>query len=141
MHRFPRFPLPKVLAHWQLADAVATSSTSTPLADDGSGSLREAVSHAHRTVVFDVAGVIELKSNIAVSSDVTIAGQSAPGAGIVLYGHSISLSGQHNIILRYLRCRQGIHGDRGKCSINMADTHNAIIDHCSVEWGRGIAWT
>lgn len=108
----------------------------TTTADAGPGSLREAVSQPRRIVVFDVSGVIELKSNLAICGDITVAGQSAPGEGISVYGRSVSLSGQHNIILRYLRCREGIHGDRGKCSINMADVHNAIIDHCSVEWGR-----
>src|SRR5438067_1964749 len=50
----------------------------TTLADAGPGSFREAVSQPRRIVVFDVGGVIKLASNVAVSSNTTIAGQSAP---------------------------------------------------------------
>src|SRR5437763_5845235 len=88
----------------------------TSLEDSGVNSFREAVSKPHRTIVFDLGGVIRLKSNLAVSSDLTIQGQTAPGEGITLYGHTVSFSGQRNVIVRYLRFREGIAGDRGKCS-------------------------
>ena len=87
-------------------------------------------------VIFDMGGVIKLKSNVPVSSDITLAGQTAPGDGIAIYGRSVSLSGSTNIIIRYLRFREGIGGDRGKKSLGMDRSSNMIIDHCSVEWGR-----
>jgi len=108
----------------------------TSLDDSGINSFRDAVSKPHRTVVFDVGGVIRLKSNLAVSSDLTIQGQTAPGEGVTLYGHSVSFSGQKNIIVRFLRFREGIAGDRGKCSVNLSGGGNMIFDHCSIEWGR-----
>lgn len=108
----------------------------TMLADSGGGSFREAVSQPHRSVVFDVGGVIRLKSNVAVSSDLTIQGQNAPGEGVTLYGRSVSFSGQHNVIVRYLRFREGINGDKGKCSVNLSGGSDMIFDHCSIEWGR-----
>jgi pectate lyase len=108
----------------------------TSLEDSGPGSFREAVSKPNRTIVFDVGGVIRLKSNVAVSSRITINGQSAPGEGITLYGRSISFSGQSNVVVRYLRFREGISGDKGKCSINLSEGSDMIFDHCSVEWGR-----
>jgi pectate lyase len=108
----------------------------TSLEDSGPGSFREAVSKPNRTIVFDVGGVIRLKSNVAVSSRITINGQSAPGEGITLYGRSVSFSGQSNAVVRYLRFREGISGDKGKCSINLSEGSNMIFDHCSVEWGR-----
>jgi pectate lyase len=108
----------------------------TTLADSGTNSFREAVSRPQRTVVFDVAGVIHLKSNVAVSSDITLDGGSAAGEGITLYGRSVSFSGQSNVIVRYLRFREGIGGDRGKCSVNISGGANMIFDHCSIEWGR-----
>ena len=108
----------------------------TTLDDSGPGSFRDAVSSPKRIVVFDVGGIIWLKSNIAVSSDLTLDGTSAPGEGITLYGRSISFSGQKNIIVRYLRFREGIAGDKGKCSVNISGGANMIFDHCSIEWGR-----
>ena len=108
----------------------------TTRADSGAGSFRDAVSKPGRTVVFDVGGVMRLKSNVPVSSDITLAGQTAAGDGITLYGRSVSFSGQKNIIVRYLRFREGITGDRGKCSVNLAGGGGIIFDHCSIEWGR-----
>jgi pectate lyase len=108
----------------------------TTLEDAGPGSFRDAVSKRHRIVVFAVGGVIKLQSDVAVSSDITIAGQSAAGEGICLYGRTVSLSGQGNVIIRYMRFREGIAGSKGKCSINAAKTHDIILDHCSIEWGR-----
>ena len=108
----------------------------TTLADAGPGSFRDAVSQSRRIVVFDVGGVIKLTTNVEVSSDLTIAGQTAPGEGICLYGQSVSLGGQSNIILRYMRFREGIAGDRGKKSLGMDHASNIVIDHCSIEWGR-----
>jgi pectate lyase len=108
----------------------------TTLNDSGPGSLRDAVSKPKRTIVFDVSGTIQLKANIAVSSDITLNGDTAPGEGITIYGRSVSFSGQNNIIVRYLRFREGINGDRGKCSVNLSNGSNMIFDHCSIEWGR-----
>ena len=108
----------------------------TTLDDSGTGSFRDAVSQPHRIVVFDVSGIVRLKSNIAVNSDITLQGQTAPGEGITLYGRSVSFSGQHNVIARYLRFREGINGDKGKCSVNLSSGNNVIFDHCSIEWGR-----
>ena len=108
----------------------------TNLNDSGTGSFRDAVSAGGRTVVFDVGGVIRLASDIAVSSNVTIAGQTAPGEGICLYGRSLSLSSRTNIIVRYLRIRQGIAGDSGSKALGMDNASNLIVDHCSIQWGR-----
>ena len=108
----------------------------TTLDDSGPSSFRDAVSKPHRTVVFDVSGTIQLKSNIAVSSDITLNGDTAPGEGITIYGRSTSFSGQSNVIVRYLRFREGINGDKGKCSVNLSSGSNMIFDHCSIEWGR-----
>ena len=108
----------------------------TTLADAGPGSFRDAVSRPGRTVVFDVGGIIALKSSVETASNLTIAGQTAPGEGICLYGGGVSLGHQSNIIVRYMRFRGGIASDRGKKSLGMDNASNIIIDHCSVEWGR-----
>ena len=108
----------------------------TTLDDAGPGSFRDAVSQPNRHVLFDVSGIIRLQANVAVSSQITLDGQSAPGAGIMLYGRSTSFSGGHDVIARYLRFREGIAGDKGKCAVNLSGGNNMIFDHCSIEWGR-----
>ena len=108
----------------------------TTLDDAGAGSFRDAVSKPNRTVVFDVTGIIRLKSNIAVSSRITLDGSTAPGDGLTLYGRSVSFSGQSDVVVRYLRFREGIAGDKGKCSVNLSSGSDMVFDHCSIEWGR-----
>lgn len=108
----------------------------TNLNDKGAGSLRDAVSKPKRTVVFDVGGVIKITSKIAVESDITLAGESAPFPGIVIYGEGVSFSGAKNIIVRYLSFRQGIKGSRGGKSINLTQGSDIIFDHVSALWGR-----
>src|ERR1017187_9802452 len=49
----------------------------TTLADSGTGSFRDAVSHSKRIIVFDVGGYIKLNSAVSCSGDLTIAGQTA----------------------------------------------------------------
>jgi pectate lyase len=106
------------------------------LNDSGPGSFRDAVSAEKRVVIFDVGGVIHIKSPLSIASDITLAGQSAPGDGVAIYGSAVSLSDASNIIVRYMRFREGISGPKGKCSINMNKASNIIVDHCSIEWGR-----
>lgn len=108
----------------------------TTLADSGPGSLRDALRQSGRIIVFDVGGMIRLKSNLSVPSHTTLAGQTAPSPGIMLYGRTVSFSGSQDIIARYLRFRQGIQGDKGKCSLSLSGGQQMIIDHCSIEWGR-----
>ncbi|WP_241739140.1 pectate lyase family protein [Pontibacter beigongshangensis] len=108
----------------------------TNLNDSGPGSFRDAVSKPNRTVVFEVGGVIRIKERIIVSSDVTIAGQTAPGDGITIYGNGLSYSNANNSITRYIRIRMGKVGDTGKDAIAIASGHDMIFDHVSVSWGR-----
>jgi MYXO-CTERM domain-containing protein len=111
----------------------------TTLADSGAGSLRDAVSQGNRIVVFDVSGVIKPTNVIVVAGDnITLAGQSAPGDGITIYGRETSFSSRSNIIVRYLRFRQGMTdaSGSGKKTVNITDGQSMIFDHVSVQWGR-----
>lgn len=108
----------------------------TNLNDSGTGSFRDAVSASNRIVVFDVAGVIKISSRIVVSSNIYIAGQTAPGEGITVYGNGFSFSNADNVICRYLRIRMGAVGDSGKDALGIAEGSNMIFDHVSVSWGR-----
>jgi MYXO-CTERM domain-containing protein len=111
----------------------------TTLADSGAGSLRDAVSQGNRIVVFDISGVIKPTDIIVVAGDnITLAGQSAPGDGITVYGREISFSSRSNIIVRYLRFRQGMTDASGsaKKTVNITDGQSMIFDHVSIQWGR-----
>ncbi|EHQ31137.1 pectate lyase family protein [Mucilaginibacter paludis] len=106
----------------------------THLGDTGAGSFRDAVSQPNRTVVFDVGGVIKIKDKILVSPHVTIAGQTAPGDGIVVYGNGVGFSTDD--ITRYMRFRGSITMPRGACTVTADNATNVIFDHVTIEWGR-----
>lgn len=108
----------------------------TNLADSGAGSLRDAVSRPDRIVVFDVSGVIRIKERIEVKSNITIAGESAPAEGIIVYGYGMSFSNQKNVIVRYIGMRGSIEMPRGKCVLTADSSENMIFDHVSIQWGR-----
>lgn len=102
----------------------------------GLGSLAEAVSQPGRFVVFDVGGVIDITGkNVTIASNVTIAGQTAPGEGITIYGGRVIASKNSNIIIRYIRMRGGSSVNSSKCTLTLDECSNVIMDHCSVSWG------
>lgn len=108
----------------------------TNLNDSGTGSFRDAVSKEGRIIVFDVCGVINLKSALVVKGNNTILGQTAPGEGIQVYGDRVSFSGANNLIVRYIRFRMGINGTSGADACGIANGTDMIFDHLSVLWGR-----
>lgn len=108
----------------------------TNLNDSGSGSLRDAVSQPNRIVVFDVSGVIRINSRIVFKNNLYVAGQTAPGEGITVYGDGVSFSGADNSIVRYMRFRMGAVGTKDKDCAGIANGQNIIIDHCSFAWGQ-----
>lgn len=114
----------------------------TNLNDSGEGSFRDAVSKSNRIVVFDVSGTIELKGNILCSSNITIAGQTAPGgSGITLKNYKMGMSGD-NIICRYISSRPGPYASTssGNDAWGGAKGSNSIIDHCSMGWTTDEQW-
>lgn len=106
----------------------------TNLNDSGKGSLRDAISQPGRIVVFDVSGVINIKSRLVFSANSYIAGQTAPGDGIVIYGNGSSFSGANNLIIRHLRIYMGKSGDKGKDTSGIANGKDMMIDHMSLTW-------
>ena len=107
----------------------------TNLNDSGTGSLRDAISQPNRIIVFDVSGVINIESRLVFKNNLYVAGQTAPGEGIVVYGNGVSFSGANNIIVRHVRFRMGKGGDSGKDCAGIANGTNMIFDHCSFSWG------
>lgn len=121
--------------------------TVSNLEDDGPGSFRQAFKEYPGepiTIVFSVAGIIELKSPLKISrSNITVAGQTAPGDGSCLKGNSfiINCAGDKtgvrgNIIIRYLRSRPGAKIANGVYGFGMENSQNIIIDHCSFTWAN-----
>jgi len=105
------------------------------LNDSGKGSLREAVeASGPRTVVFRVSGNIELERPIKIgNSYITIAGQTAPGAGICLKNYPLSIDANH-VIVRYIRVRPGDVSGEDYDAISSRYTKHIILDHVSASW-------
>ena len=109
----------------------------TNLNDSGEGSLRAALSgSAKKIIVFDVSGYIDLKSNIQVSSNTTILGQTAPGDGITLRYYTLEFTKGDNTITRFIRSRRSQVKDvnDGADAAWGRRRHDIIIDHCSFSW-------
>ncbi|GAA5083649.1 hypothetical protein GCM10023210_02520 [Chryseobacterium ginsengisoli] len=106
----------------------------TNLNDSGAGSFRDAVSQPGRFVIFKVGGIVNLQSIVAVAANTTIAGQTAPGEGIVFLGPRVSFSGANNTIARYVRLRYGGTSQNQDAS-GIANGANIILDHMTFTWG------
>ena len=111
--------------------------TVTNLNDSGPGSLRDACDQGGaRIIVFNVSGIIKLETPIIVRAPyITIAGQTAPGDGVVVSGQSFWVD-THDVVIRHMRFRRGEtmvwHRDD---SFGGNPVGNIMIDHCSCSWG------
>jgi pectate lyase len=113
----------------------------TNLKTSGSGSLNWACrQEGPITVVFDVSGVIP--GNVVIrSSNLTIAGQTAPGAGITIEGMLVTPYKAdprlHDLVIRFLRVRPRPvtkKGHGGDC-LQISGVDRLMIDHVSCSWG------
>ncbi len=87
-----------------------------------------------RTIVFNVCGTIYLTSKLKLQHpNVTIAGQTAPGGGICLAGYNLYVC-KPNVIIRHIRFRAGDIPSSSCPALDMENTQNVIIDHCSFTW-------
>ena len=113
----------------------------TSLADDDSvGTLRHGIESATgpRTIIFDISGTIELTERLKIArTNLTIAGQTAPGDGICLKNWHVTMEA-NNVVMRYLRIRPG-HGtynnNADEDGLSIGDGTNMIADHISASWG------
>lgn len=100
------------------------------------GSLRWALKQSGpRTIVFDVGGIIELKTDLTIPANTTIAGQTAPSPGITLRYYTVRPAG-NNVIVRFIRIRRGEEKDinDGADATWAKELTNVIFDHCSFSW-------
>ncbi len=120
----------------------------TNLDDSGTGSLRYGIQNAPttgRTIVFDVGGTINLASSLDFNgkSNVTVAGQTAPGGGITLAGNRLRINPLfddddvvdplNNVIVQFLRVRPGAAADNAD-GVWIQTANNVIIDHVNTSW-------
>jgi pectate lyase len=123
--------------------------------DSGAGSLRDVLENRVRSdrfdiVIFRTGGTIVSESMLMLKrSCVYIAGQTAPGSGILIRSSGdpsagalrVSTSGaRHDVVIRYLRLRHGFpSSDRG-AGLLVSGTgggHDIILDHISTSWAGG----
>jgi pectate lyase len=109
----------------------------TNLESTGPGSFYQGLSNipaAGRTIVFAVSGEIHLAGGIKTritANRLTIAGQTAPGDGMLLRDGTLRISGD-DIVIRHLRFRHGKKGSGGDCIDLDSSCENAILDHISM---------
>ena len=83
----------------------------TNLNPDGPGSLQEAcAASGPRIVVFGVSGVIHNTITIE-HSNITVAGQTAPGGGITIAGMLVTKEGISDVVIRHIRIRPKTSAD------------------------------
>ena len=107
----------------------------TNLNDKGTGSFRAAVNgSSKKIIVFDVAGVIPLATDLTIGANTTILGQTAPSPGITLRYYTVRP--ESNCIIRFIRLRRGQEkniNDGADASWQRNKT-GIIFDHCSFSW-------
>ena len=111
----------------------------TNLNASGTGSLQAALNvNEARIIVFEVSGVIEGFITIPFGN-LTIAGQTAPGAGITIHGvlECDYGNGPDNIIIRHLRIRGNNSLGPGyiQDAVQCARSSNMIFDHVAISGG------
>ena len=107
----------------------------TNLNDKGTRSFRSAVTgNSKKIIVFDVAGVIPLASDLTIGANTTILGQTAPSPGITLRYYTVRP--EDNCIIRFIRLRRGQEKDinDGADAIWQRNKTGIIFDHCSFSW-------
>jgi hypothetical protein len=138
---------------------VNTTNPNTPITYNAnnntwSGGFKDACNNATignsgRVIIFSVSGNIDLGgTNFDLyRHNVTILGQSAPEGGVTLHNGTFRLSSADNIIVRYLRCRNGLatqtemNGSGNNSAAKSAGISvvngctKIIIDHVSASWG------
>lgn len=112
----------------------------TTLDATGPGSLAAALATSGpRIIVFEVSGVIETDILEIPYGDVTIAGQSAPGAGITINGRLWAAYeyGVDNIVVRHVRVRPTYDESDGEQfdALRFSLSRFVMLDHVSVSFG------
>lgn len=129
------FPGAEGFGRWSLGGRGGQVLHVTSLEDAGPGSLREAVeAKGPRTVVFDVAGTIRLKSPLKIRNPrITLAGQTAPGEGVTLRDQPLVIEAD-DVVIRYIRSRLGDESKTQDDAVSVTGGRRIILDHLSASW-------
>ena len=119
----------------------------TNLNATGEGSLTYGIEELKgpRTIVFDVAGVIDMTKRGAgikfkgeQGSNVTVAGQTAPFPGIELKGYGVTFSNVHDVVFRNIRIRIGDTKPDNDVyqedPMSIGNCRDLVVDHCTMQW-------
>ncbi len=123
---------------------VVTVTSLEDLTNKTEGTLRWALSQYPNeplTVIFAVSGQIKLSGELSIKrSDFTIAGQTAPGEGIVITHNKVNFGGSENFIVRNVRFRIGDLDYYGNTideqAVGAENCNNFIFDHCTFGWSN-----
>lgn len=119
----------------------------TTLEDDKDGAIEGSLRWAIKqypneplTVCFAVTGEIRLVKDLRINrKNYTLAGQTAPGVGVVITHNKVNCGGSENFIIRNLRFRIGQYDYTDTVVITQnafgaENCSNYIIDHCEFGW-------
>jgi hypothetical protein len=133
----PAFPGAEGGGMWTSGGRGGVVITVTSLADSGPGTFREACEQGGaRIIVFNVSGEIRLETPVSIRAPyVTIAGQTAPGDGVVITGETVDVD-THDVIIRHMRFRRGTTDVTSRNdALSGEPVGNVIYDHLSCSWG------
>ena len=108
----------------------------TNLNTSGPGSFAEALATVPpegRTITFGVSGYIPINKARITKSEVTIAGQTAPGDGIGFKGGSLIIAA-NDVVIRHARFRYGRQTAGGDCINIERGVTNLMLDHLSLHF-------
>lgn len=114
----------------------------TTLAKDGPGSLSAAIkAKGARTIVFEVAGTIDLERSILDINNpfITIAGQTAPAPGITIIKGGIDIK-TTDVKIQHIRVFTGADGQAKRSgweadALSTVRAARVVIENCSFLWG------
>ncbi|MEM7509686.1 MAG: DUF5060 domain-containing protein, partial [Bacteroidota bacterium] len=114
------------------------------LEDSGEGTLRECIeAEGPRVCLFETSGVIQLNTELKISNpNITIAGQTAPSPGVIVYGAALVIKTQ-DVLIQHLGVRLGdpLNGldatdaDAKDCISIREGSDGIVLDHLSLAWG------
>ena len=135
LHQVPAFPGAEGAGQFAVGGRGGRVLRVTNLSDSGPGSLRAAIeAEGPRTIIFDVGGTISLKKPLVIRHGlVTIAGQTAPGGGIMLRDRHFEIAAS-DVIVRYIRVRLGDESRVESDAFTVSRGQRIIVDHVSASW-------